>query len=208
MKDDYLWDRSGQPDPEIKQLEDMLAELRYQPCPLEIPERLQTGRNRFLYPRFAIAAAVAMVLLGLGLWLAIQRQQPADVTAGNPRQAKPKDVKAENPQEPNKEHSETAAANPIDEKKLSSLSASNNTPAPQVITNDRQPRRDRTANTRRPSKTLRTPRMSAEELAEAELAKERLMLALRLASSKLKFAQKKMQGIAPANQTHNQHRIG
>ena len=37
MKDDYLWDGSGEPDPEIRELEDILGELRYQPRPLEIP---------------------------------------------------------------------------------------------------------------------------------------------------------------------------
>ena len=28
MSDDYLWDRSGKPDPEVKQLEDLLSPLR------------------------------------------------------------------------------------------------------------------------------------------------------------------------------------
>jgi hypothetical protein len=50
--------------------------------------------------------------------------------------------------------------------------------------------------------------MTAEEVAEAREAKERLMLALRMASSKLNYAQKKTQGSGPANQIHNQHKIG
>ena len=38
MKDDYLWDKSGQPDPEIQKLEEILGTLRYQPKPLELPQ--------------------------------------------------------------------------------------------------------------------------------------------------------------------------
>ena len=37
MNDDYLWDKSGEPDPEIQELEEILAPLRYQPKPLELP---------------------------------------------------------------------------------------------------------------------------------------------------------------------------
>ena len=35
MNDDYLWDRTGEPDPEIQELEEVLGTLRYQPQPLE-----------------------------------------------------------------------------------------------------------------------------------------------------------------------------
>ena len=37
MKDDYLWDKTGQPDPEIQKLEEILGTLRHQPKPLELP---------------------------------------------------------------------------------------------------------------------------------------------------------------------------
>lgn len=191
MKDDYLWDRSGQPDPEIQELEGILGQLRYQPRELEIPRRVQTGRNRYL----AIAAALAIALLGLGLWLGIQRQSPTDVIVGKPQESK-------------KESSGVAAANPIDEKKLSTLSATNNTPASVEVNPGPQPRRYRASKTRRPRHTVTTPTMTAEEIAEARLAKDRLMLALRVASSKLNYAQKKTQGSGPANQIHNQHKIG
>ena len=29
MNDDYLWDKTGQPDPEIQKLEEILGTLRY-----------------------------------------------------------------------------------------------------------------------------------------------------------------------------------
>jgi hypothetical protein len=34
MKEDYLWDKTGEPDPEIQQLEEILGTLRYQPLQL------------------------------------------------------------------------------------------------------------------------------------------------------------------------------
>ena len=182
MKDDYLWDRSGQPDPDIQQLEDILEELRYQPRKLEIPRVVHSSRNRYL----AIAAAVSLAVLGLGLWLGIQRQSPANVT----------------------EDKTQAAANPIDEKKLSTLSAENHAPPAVEVIKNVQPRRYRAVNSRRPRHIVTSPRMTAEEVAEARDAKERLMLALRLASSKLNYAQKKTQGSGPSNQIHNQHKIG
>lgn len=39
--DDYLWDGTGTPDPEVARLEELLSELRYEghPPPLEAPER-------------------------------------------------------------------------------------------------------------------------------------------------------------------------
>ena len=39
MNDDYLWDKTGEPDPQIQQLEEILGTLRYQPRPLPLPVR-------------------------------------------------------------------------------------------------------------------------------------------------------------------------
>lgn len=189
MKDEYLWDRTGEADPDVQQLEDMLGELRYQPRPLEIPAGRRTGRDLSFFPRYAIAAAVATMVLSLGVWLAIQKQTPADITAGNPKAAVPEEVKAKPTQQSDKDDSQRAAAGPIDEKKWSTLSAKNNT-----------------GHRSRPRRVVRTPLMTAEEIAEAEMAKDRLMLALRLASSKLNYAQKKTQG--SASPVYHQHKIG
>ena len=38
MNDDYLWDKSGEPDPEVQKLEEILGTLRYQPRPLNLPQ--------------------------------------------------------------------------------------------------------------------------------------------------------------------------
>ena len=80
MNDDYLWDRTGEPDPEIQQLEQVLGTLRYQPRPLELPAQVRIGRPRTFFPRIAIAAAVATMLVGGAAWLLLQRQStPVDL---------------------------------------------------------------------------------------------------------------------------------
>ena len=66
MNEDYLWDKSGAPDPEIQQLEEILGTLRYQPQPLRL------ARRRNYVALLAIAATVAVALLAGGLWLRVQ----------------------------------------------------------------------------------------------------------------------------------------
>jgi len=63
MNDDYLWDKTGQPDPEIQQLEEILGTLRYQPKPLVLP------RPRNYFPLLAIAASILLALIAGSIWL-------------------------------------------------------------------------------------------------------------------------------------------
>jgi hypothetical protein len=68
VRDDYLWDRSGQPDPEVQRLEGLLGELRSRRPAPDLPEsdsEVPGSRFRFTRRRFA-AAAVILVLLGGG----------------------------------------------------------------------------------------------------------------------------------------------
>ena len=185
MKDDYLWDRSSQPDPDIEQLEELLGELRYQPRPLEIPADLKSGRNRSQFSRYAIAAAVAMMVLAAGAWWALQK--PNTEVAITP-QPQPAEVKTVTPVEPK----HTAVATPADKT---------------VAVVSETTRRTVRVKSRR-SRTTKTPQLSSEELAEAVAAKERLMMAMRLASSKLNYAQKKAQGSNAAPPVYHQHKIG
>jgi hypothetical protein len=78
MKDDYLWDKSGQPDPEIQKLEEILGTLRYQPKPLELP----VSHRRNYFPLIAIAASLLLALLAGGVWLRVRNQR-----APQPQQA-------------------------------------------------------------------------------------------------------------------------
>ena len=89
MNEDYLWDKSGQPDPEIQRLEEILGPLRYQPKPFAIPTNLATPRRRRYFPLLAIAATVLLALLAAGIWFRVhvdQKSQPqqANVTPTPP----------------------------------------------------------------------------------------------------------------------------
>jgi hypothetical protein len=76
MNDNYLWDKSGEPDEEIQQLESLLREFRYEPRPLVLPEaeseRLPKAKAMifsFVNLRYAAMAAMLLLALGVGLWL-------------------------------------------------------------------------------------------------------------------------------------------
>ena len=168
MKEDYLWDKSGDPDPEIQELEELLAPLRYQPKPLELPDELPVVRRRNYFPLLAIAATVLIALLATGLWLRVRTEK------SEPQQQ----AKADPP----------APAGPVKEE-----------PPPSVLVKNTEP----------PRKPVRRhkPILTTHEREEAVAAKEQVMLALRLASEKLKLAQRRTQGASP-NQIKNQHKVG
>jgi hypothetical protein len=68
MRDDYLWDRSGEPDPEIERLERVLGELRFA-ARAGRPARRSPVTWRFL----AAAAAVVLAALGIARFQAAPR---------------------------------------------------------------------------------------------------------------------------------------
>jgi len=168
MNDDYLWDKTGQPDPQIQQLEEILGTLRYQPKPLAIPN-LAVPRRRNYFPLLAIAATVLLAILAGGIWLRMR-----------PRNEVPKQqAKIVEPAAPKPE-----------EKPVKPKSAVNQ---PVLATN-------RIHGKRSASSVLRK-----REREEALMAKEQLMLALRVTTQKLHLVHTKT---SPATQIKNQHRIG
>jgi len=67
VSDDYLWDGSGEPDPEVERLERVLSRLRSgRPAP-EL--RAPAGRRLFGGSLAALAAAASLVLAMSGAWL-------------------------------------------------------------------------------------------------------------------------------------------
>ena len=80
MKDDYLWDGTGEPDPEVERLEQMLSVYKYQPRPLELPARPGT----WFSPRLAAAAAlILMAVAGLLVFLNKGDQTAPTQATGN-----------------------------------------------------------------------------------------------------------------------------
>ena len=158
MNDDYLWDKSGEPDPQIQELEEILAPLRYQPKPLQLPKDVR----RKYFPLLAIAATVLIALLAAGVWLTARKQHTDP----------PQETKSVVPSEPHKE--------------------------PEIV-----------KNTDLPSKPIVRKRIRKKSFNQREAleAKEQVLLALRVASEKLKLAQRRTQGPS-INQIKNQHKVG
>lgn len=146
MNDDYLWDKSGEPDPEIQELEKILSPLRYQPTPLELPDEVRRKWNYF--PLLAIAATVLIALLAAGVWLRVRTEKSA-----------PQEQAKSVPSEPSVYREPPKPIQPAES----------------------------------PRKVVRKRRyVNKPESEEAIAAKEQVMLALRLASEKLKLAQKQI----------------
>ena len=77
MKDDYLWDGSGEPDPEVQKLENLLGRYRHdQPAPAfdQLSEERPAPRWDFASFRFSfqIAAVAAVLLIGVAAFLIIR----------------------------------------------------------------------------------------------------------------------------------------
>jgi FecR protein len=73
MSDDYLWDRSGEPDPEVQRLEHLLSQFRSdRPTPViqASPIRVPQSRLRLIWR--PLAAIAAMVVMVTGAWVVRQ----------------------------------------------------------------------------------------------------------------------------------------
>jgi hypothetical protein len=187
MKDNYLWDRSGEPDAEVQELEERLGALRYKPKPLEIPDHIRPGRRRTFFPAMAIAAAIALGAVLLGLWFSFNRRQPSALTANNNSHID-QPLKTTAPlQSPSNQPGIASALN---------------RPKPMGVIKHVEAIAHRQTHVSRAE--TRQPELTAEELAE----KEQVLVALRLVSFKLNLAQRKTQGAPQLNPIRNQHRIG
>lgn len=87
MNEEYLWDKSGEPDPEIQQLEEILGTLRYQPKPLVLPTEQPRLNGRRYIPIIAIAATLLFAALAGLAWLRMSKHSaplPENQTAEAP----------------------------------------------------------------------------------------------------------------------------
>jgi hypothetical protein len=185
MNDNYLWDRTGEPDAEVQELEELLGSLRYQPRPLEIPATMNLRRKRTFIP-LAVAAAVALLLIGAGLWVRFANSNASRID------------QASHGSQP------LAAPNPAPAAPRESVATSSDLGIEKPI----QPKPRRVYREFVALKPRRPIEPAAPVLSEAELAqKEQVLIALRLVSAKLNFAQRKAQGLPQVNAIRN-HKIG
>lgn len=205
---DYLWDKTGERDPEVEQLEELLGSFKFQPKPLVLPETIasDTQTRRPYLQGLAIAASLLLVSL-VGWWLVAHRRDEA---------SKPQTVA----QTPSKTDATTAQAATVKDGAAngSKEEAKHNVEQPSQQTLARIPRRRTVLHVTiekqnvRPEKdfgpatsqqeesaSAATPPLSPQELEEAERGKEQLLLALQVASAKLNHAQRKAQPITNAD---------
>lgn len=179
MNDDYLWDKTGEPDPEIEHIERVLGQLRHQGKPedvLDKHEKLGRPQSGLFRKTFALAAAVAFVALILGAWLSLRQSNKEAMNAGGVASV---ELQPATPPQDKQQQVSTAET----------ASARNQAPVSVKEAQDKPlPARRRSVN------RLRETISSEREQQRGELAKEQLIKALQITSSKLDFIQKKVQG--------------
>jgi hypothetical protein len=198
MNEDYLWDKSGEPDAEIEKLEQTLGRLRFKrpidPLPLPVMQRRSFLHN--FSPVLAAAAALLILLLAGGVWLSLRRSSPTE--GANPLATKEatKDV----PEEKRSEQITSGprpplgSGSPIEAKLNDGVDKPSSAASEAVAPRKNLPRPfsgTRQLTTRHGSAQISTQR---EQLArEGEQAKAQLIMALHIASDKLNTVQKKIQ---------------
>src|SRR5258708_24411800 len=84
-REDYLWDASGTPDPEIRRLESLLADFRQAGRDLVLPAEIPAAPRKLrgllipmlLLPRLAVAAAI-LLALGATLFFSLRPKHLPD----------------------------------------------------------------------------------------------------------------------------------
>lgn len=209
---DYLWNKTGEPDEDVERLEQLLGALKFQPRPLEIPATALPTRPRTIFSttRLAIAASLLLMLLA-GTWLMIQRNERDRTTPvvagkgsatggdGQRETANVSRVGTDNTavaEKPREVKSQDAGATIITTSAPRSQRASRQFVAkrqklqPRWRENVSMPREEVAVNS---TPQLQTDPAVTEEGREAT---EKLMVALRLASAKLNYAQRELKEIS------------
>lgn len=194
MNEDYLWDKSGEPDPEIERLEKSLGSLRFKRPAAPLPLPASSRRSfRYSYTQMSLAAAAVLLLLLMagGLWLALHRTGSSGVKQKLAESNAPavktveQDV-ASGPRPP------LGSGNPADDK----LTADLKKPVVAPEANAPRHRSSRSVSGARlltaRTRNVRTQPNRAELAREGEQAKAQLIMALHIASDKLNEVQRKI----------------
>ncbi len=187
MKDDYLWDKSGEADPEIEHMERVLGSLRGKGGAKDLMpafDALTRKRpRRWSIRAMAVAAGVAFAVLALGTLMVIQRRARTQV-------ARDSQVVMVNPVQPSPV---VESAAPVEETQETNQRAEESAPLTVKAPNQRSERLNLEAR-RRLINRRREASIEAREQAEGLMAKEQLIRALEITSSKLNVVQKKVRG--------------
>jgi hypothetical protein len=89
MNDDYLWDRSGESDPDVERLEHLLAPLRHRPGALEFTRWGGPVASRPLAWSGRVLAVAALLFLAVATGIWQTRLGPAGDKPGGPWRASP-----------------------------------------------------------------------------------------------------------------------
>jgi hypothetical protein len=223
---DYLWDKTGEPEEDVAQLENLLGALKYQTRPLEIPATAMptattattAARTRpaqlFSRPRLALAASLILTLLA-GAWLFTRQGEPqpnklAEVRQGSPAagSGKPDGAFVPNAEiDRNASPGRTEHTEPREDRRVAVVAASTprpHRPSRQPILKRRRLQTRVEENSPAPQEVAVVVEGASRWQVEQPMtpqqreATEQLMLALRLASAKLNYAQREMQEIGRA----------
>lgn len=175
MKNDYLWDKSGD-DAEIEGLENLLSGLKYQPtAPPVLPVAIELKAVKAPWWKFSLAFAVPAGLLFAvlaGFWMTRSTPQ---LQAVNELVEAPLPVRSQNPVTENKTETEKREAEV--EKETS----------PKMVTTLFTPAPKKKASTHVVRAKYRKPQPKFDTLtSEERFAYDQLMLALSITGSKLK----------------------
>jgi hypothetical protein len=222
---DYLWDKTGEPEEDVEQLENLLGALRYRPRPLEIPAtamptpKATTGTRPatiFSRPRLALAASLVLTMLA-GAWVLSHRGEPRNTQLVEVKQGSTTGrVEGTETAIPSKVGTDENASavkvelpKPGGDKAVMAVTAATSVPRayrgrarrPTTARQGFQPRLK--VNSPAPLEEIAAnggARWQVEKplTPQQREATEQLMLALRLASAKLNYAQREMQEIGRA----------
>jgi hypothetical protein len=190
MSDDYLWDKSGEADPEIEELEQLLGNLRYRrpAVDLPLPKSKPVQRPRNFMPALAVAATVILAVAAAGAWFVLGIGSDVERAGISAVAARP--GRAQDWLSPSSMSAVALATNETEESAESFVATTGS--------HADKPRRS-LASKRKESmqgQLARSSTMKRREVIdydEGVAAREQLIKALHLASSKLNRVQKKIQ---------------
>ena len=204
---DYLWDKTGEPEEDVEQLENLLGTLRYEPRPFKLPEDFgarNAARNSFraqqrpfTWQRLALAASLLLTLLA-GAWLVMKLNQ-REVQHGVAQRNNNAPVNNATSTNDKARQHDVANVNVINDQPVPTPTQ---TPGIVPVNYHRKPRVSKHDGARAKRHALPAPNGQAREQvakvtpptrAEIQEATEKLMLALRITSAKLNYAQREMQ---------------